>query len=553
MYVNKEKIPLFSFALIFIVGTTITLPNMGGYGLYLPSNNLVWLFSFLFIYVVLLKIIRDKKWQKPGNFLSGLFLLLLLAMPLLWDPIATNAGLFRIGAILAGLVFYVCLFSVFNRDSEKNLLWIIFVAGLIQAIWAFLYFSFAEPPLLTGIFRQPNVMASFLVSTYLVSLVLLRTSYWKTTKPPLASLIVFTVFAFLVGIIIFKLNSRTAYLCLLVSLPLLLLSLIDRSRYMWLSVVCLLIGLIVAAIDSNLLSVEQMGKRLAIGSADVSSGRWAIWEVSWTMLQDFFPFGIGYGNFEVLYHDYRAILYWHSGIEGAATVHHPHNEFMLWLIEGGFVAVVALFAFTIYQLIRIAKKGRSAYPYVVLLLPLAIHAMLEYPFYQSTLHFILFLSLFFLTELNIAERQVTTVNNRIYHGALCHLSFFILSFFFLGNLLAIHKVRGFYNKDGDNRNVSAIEGILNKSAVQRGVDYAIVNDMLAGLRLQPDAELLSEYLSHIDRMLLRSPRPELYIALMEGYKVVQDNESREKIKKIAHYYYPNDNRFHNKTITIENN
>ncbi len=543
MYVNKEKIPLFSFALIFIVGTTLTFSNMSGYGLYLPSNNLVWFCSFLFIYVALLQIIREGKWQKPDNFLSCLFLLLLLALPLVWDPVSTNAGLLRIGAILAGLVFYVCLFSVFNSDSEKNLLLIIFVAGLIQVLWAMVQLAFTDAPLPTGIFRQPNVMASFLVSSYLVSLLLLKTSYWKSEKLPLASLLVFAVFAFLIGIVIFKLNSRTAYLCLLISLPLLLLSLKDRSPYMWLSLVCLLGGVIAAAVDSNLLTADQFGSRLAIGSADVSSGRRAIWQVCWTMIRDYFPFGIGYGNFEVLYHDYRALAYWQQGIEAVATANHPHNEFVLWTLEGGVVAITALCSFIIYALFRIVRKGRSAYPYAVLLLPLAVHALLEYPFYQSTLHFILFISLFFLTELNTADRQETVIKARAYHAGLCHLLFLILSFFFLGNLYAIHKVSSFYSKAGDSRDLSDIADILNKSAIQRGVDYALVNDMLARLRRQPDAELLAEYVLYVDRMLLQNPRPELYIALMEGYKVVQDQQSREKIKKIAHYYYPKDERF----------
>ena len=516
---------------------------MSGYGLYLPSNNLVWLCSFLFTYVALMKIMREGKWQKPDNFLSCLFLLLLLALPLIWDPPATNAGLLRIGAIVAGLVFYVCLFSVFDKASERKILLILSIAGLIQAIWAMLQLSFTETRLPAGIFRQPNVMASFLVTTYLVSLMLLSESYWKKIKPPVGALLTFAVFAFLTGVIIFKLNSRTAYLCLLVSLPLLLFSLKQKNRNIWLSVFCLLFGLIAAAIDSNLLSVEQMSRRLAIGSADVSSGRWAIWEVVRIMIQDYFPSGIGYGNFEVLYHDYRALLYWQNGLEAIAKAHHPHNELLLWTIEGGFVALTGLSAFIIYALIRIMKKGRSAFPYAVLLIPLAVHTMLEYPFYQSTLHFILFLSLFFLLERKIAASEETAVSFRIYHAHFCHLLFLALLTFLLSNLYAIHKVAAFYSLETKSRDVSSIAGLLNKSAVRRGVDYALVNDMLAHLRRQPDAKLLSEYVSFVNKMQLQRPRPELYIALMEGYKAMQDSESREKIKKIAHYYYPEDQRF----------
>jgi len=58
-----------------------------------------------------------------------------------------------------------------------------------------------------------------------------------------------------------------------------------------------------------------------------------------------------------------------------------------------------------------------------------------------------------------------------------------------------------------------------------------------------DSELMRKYVGFVYYMMDEHPQPELYVALMEAYRLFNDLDKHERTREIANYYYPGDKRF----------
>lgn len=134
---------------------------------------------------------------------------------------------------------------------------------------------------------------------------------------------------------------------------------------------------------------------LARSYEDSTRERWNILLITWQMIMQKPWAGWGYGTFEYEFSRYvlahPELPYTYSSI-----VMHPHSELFSAWYQGGIIAfcgMLTLFAGWITLLIRAAKHSRLTLCYAVLIIPLLVHLNLEFPFYQSFVHFVLFLML----------------------------------------------------------------------------------------------------------------------------------------------------------------
>ncbi len=114
--------------------------------------------------------------------------------------------------------------------------------------------------------------------------------------------------------------------------------------------------------------------------------------------------GWGYGGFEYSFAHFRLqTMPWREVLEVAG---HPHNEILLWWVEGGLpalagIAIVivagALLLKRAWQRDCEAPAGARVGLFLVLL-PMLIHTQLEYPFYLSAPHWLAFLLLLALLD-----------------------------------------------------------------------------------------------------------------------------------------------------------
>ena len=114
--------------------------------------------------------------------------------------------------------------------------------------------------------------------------------------------------------------------------------------------------------------------------------------------------GWGYGGFEYSFAHFRLqTMPWREVLEVAG---HPHNEILLWWVEGGLPAlagiVIVLIAGALllkraWQRDRKQPAGARVGLFLVLL-PMLVHTQLEYPFYLSAPHWLAFLLLLALLD-----------------------------------------------------------------------------------------------------------------------------------------------------------
>ena len=74
-------------------------------------------------------------------------------------------------------------------------------------------------------------------------------------------------------------------------------------------------------------------------------------------------------------------------------VDHPHNELLFWLAEGGimpFFGLILVAGAWIIMIIRMPLKESLCF--LAIILPIIVHTQVEFPFYQSLVHWIVFLT-----------------------------------------------------------------------------------------------------------------------------------------------------------------
>ena len=547
---------LLSFGVIFLGATCVTFPNLGGMGLSLPFNNVVWLTTILFIYVAVSISSKKKLWIVPENVLISLLLVLFLIFPLIWSDDITGRGLYRLVGVVIGMAFFLSLFSVFTPDKERGLLIIIAISGFIEASWGLLQlfsnlygWSLWQAGRPAGVFQQPNVFASYLATTYMAGLTLLFRFPFSDEKRNRLMLAGVIFFSYLVGILIFTLQSRTGYLSLAVALLLMMIAgKKSPKKNMWLPTFFLALGAVIGIInigstgnpDRNLLDTLSNPATVVAVS---SSGRDVIWSVSWEMLKNNWLFGVGYGNFEPSFLEYQAQHFFKYGGDVYPFTNHPHNELLLWAVEGGFLPGAALILYSIYIIWRMYKLGWQALPYAAMLIPLAIHALLEYPFYHSSIHWILFLTILFLFELHASKSVKKEFKYKTFLKGITLLATLSAVVFFMTSLHAAYVVKKYYETGPEKRNILMLENIVNPVSVQPYLDYIALNSILTYGLATRDKPSLGTFLELANDEVRKYPRPGLYLGILHAYKALGDEDKFDEVLKKAVYYYPLDKRF----------
>lgn len=120
--------------------------------------------------------------------------------------------------------------------------------------------------------------------------------------------------------------------------------------------------------------------------------------------------GWGYGSFEYAFQHFRIELVPPTRVLEIAR--HPHNELLYWWVEGGLVALLGISLLILgggRLLLQVFRHDRRAFStgaanagetsaLCLALLPMLIHTQLEYPFYLSAMHWMVFLLLLAMAD-----------------------------------------------------------------------------------------------------------------------------------------------------------
>jgi O-antigen polymerase len=529
-------------AVYWLVLMHLHFPNRGGSGFHLPGNLVG---ALVLCAVVLLGLWRPARGPLAGSrTLSGLLAGgALLLLPWLWSttPYREVAQLRLLGLGL-GLAAYLALLQV-PLDRARRRQWLVWLlaAGVLEALLGLAQYAGYWPggqsggtvPRPFGVFQQWNVMASFMAITLSLSLVLAgRSGDVSRAERSLQALAQGLTPLLLVVIV-----SRVGLLAAVLLTPLQLVWLwrVSPARARW-ALARIVFG---AVLGGGLLAGN--GEPRSLEQASTLSYRVTVARTALDMLAEKPLLGWGYGHFQGDF--IRTYHARHPQATQGFDLSHPHNELLLWGVEGGALALAGC-ALMLWGLGRrvwrdarggFMRLGRCAW---LPLLPLLLHMMVEYPLYLSAAHGVALLVLLRVADVRRPGRPSRhgTVALR---GGVCGLV----------GLCALYLMNGLYSarvvlavERGGLRDVAALKALPRPTPWEdrRAYDLALARLLRYPETRSPAA--LEQYLRWTGTALQVAPSVPVYLNLATIARLQGHPDEAEAWLKTARGLFPDDPR-----------
>lgn len=548
------------------------IPNMGGMNLALPQNIISWSMMALLSLIIWLGV-GFKKRSIIITLTAKLFFVavVLLAFPLFYTrPEWRDAALWRWAGLFGGWVFYFSwLQTEISKRTHHWLFYAILLAVVVQALMALLQLfapALAWVPTsgqrVYGIFQQPNVLASFIATGLALALMLfllpgfaLRRAGYEYCRLAVLGVLLLVLPALLVWI-----QSRVGWLGGTLVALLFLWRFYAvfpvRSKQALMLIVA---GAVTGIAVMLLADVVGHGEELRYLSHDGSN------QARWSMLRDTLRMiaaqpwlGWGYGGFEYSFLHFRINQTPPTVVTEIAN--HPHNEILLWWLEGGLVALLGM-GLIIAGSLRLVRRawrqdwqafadGRrcAGEPTALcfVLLPIALHTQLEYPFYLSALHFMVFLLLLAMLDSQVSgvagHKPLPVVMTVVLRGGLSLLSIgtvVVMVFALQGGLTLTRAERAGLTDITAVRAMSGLSAWVHQE--RRGFDEQV--HALLTFNRTGDERLLGEYAQWANGYLKKRIDRNVYASLYLILKYQGNNTQAEKLRREAIAFFPDDPRF----------
>jgi O-antigen polymerase len=547
-----------AFCFYFIILMHVYFQNVGGIGFNLPGNVMGALFLSASTILILVSTFLNPIKQSAAWMwlLSGGCVLLL---PALWTPLEQLTVAWpRLFGLILGLVAYFSLLQIrLNRSHRFYLLVMLLVAIDIEAAIGFLqYFHIFMPSSgyavnigqrVYGIFQQCNVMATFIatgvpLSVYVWYRLADHTRYYHYFRVIAAGSLI------ILPCLLIVICSRAGLLGALLLVPLQLWALgMHRPRKMATAMIFIIVGAVVGIV----LTWVNNPVRPLDASAPIIL-RIEYWRESLRMIVEKPLCGWGYGAFQA---DFLHSFYEHPAayIQPIGIVRHPHNEWLFWGVEGGIPALFGLlvmftgFLRIVFRPSSFQKKNvchllihilKSRW---VIIFPILFHTQVEYPFYISAAHGILFLILLRCSDV----RKNTNASAPLYRGgSTIKAAVIVLSLLMTGYLAySLYTVRVITSVERHELPVSQLRYLRWPSLMDARLSYDVHTLLLLQYRLHADTRLLVDYRTWATQMINIRPDANLYFNLLLVSRLLKDEVTARMLFSDAHLFFPLDPRF----------
>ena len=409
---NPFTLLVLSCITLLLLSNLITAPGVGSHVFSLTKN----IFEFVsFVGLISLGCVTctlNKQFVFKRVAVLAVGFVLLLLLPSFWN---TTSGLLdtfpRIGMLVLGVLSLCVLPSLFTPQHHKFIFAGILLLGFYQSGLGLSQLFTQGNSKVYGSFYQVNVFGSFLAVVSMVWIYCYsKYLHYLNHKYIWLSLALFSV-------------SLNAYLTVIATDSIRLVALICAFSSIFLikdasyvkswrhpSLLLIILPIIILLSPRPVLLGEDLANNQphAFHALDSSQAftqslgsRPYMYHISFEAFMSQ-PFtGHGMGHFEKAFLSQQIIVNPAQSEGNHQYQHgHPHNEMLLWLVEQGLLAGVA-FLLLFFGMLFLMWRGHMDYKIALLTLPLVLHSLTEYPFYQSILHYallLIFLSLASLTD-----------------------------------------------------------------------------------------------------------------------------------------------------------
>ncbi|MGF1883071.1 PglL family O-oligosaccharyltransferase [Vibrio splendidus] len=548
-----NKAFLASLAVVFLLAMHFFMPNPGGSGLALSFNPTTWL-ALSFTLAIGFYQLATNRVLKYSKLTVGLLIsCVILTLPTLYSNAFPQAASGRLLGLWAGFALFVVLQQFkFSNKHKQRMLWFIVLAVVIQALFGYVQYFLLEPGNLFGyntaanrpygIFQQPNVMASFLATGFVLSAYLLARQPAKYNHKISESFLLYLTPTLTVPLLII-IASRTGWLAAIIGfvciLPYLYKFSTKKRFYGWCSSV--LLGVVVGFTVINLQSVDSLASQKASRS-HLEDARGYIFPQALDMMIEK-PFtGYGYGKFESEYTLYTARQHqlnpnYHPGLP---SMDHPHNEFLFWGVEGGIVPIIGILIAAFLVMSRIASSAKGTrLALLALFIPILLHSQLEYPFYHSAIHWITLIILIYWVDQRASrhyQQPFSIVSKTLFRVSSLVVPI-LVSFYMLSALHTNYVLTQF--ELSKPRNPDILKQVTNPVVWKDRYDWDVYSTYLNIGLYKADPSLIQPYIDWSLEIIKRKPRPAFYSNLILAYQGLGDHSKAEQIRSEASFLFPN--------------
>lgn len=541
---------LWSLGVVFLLAMHFFQPNPGGAGLALSFNSTTWLALSVCFGIGLYAIANQRALRVSSLTIVMLITCIVLTIPIFYSTTSVQDVMLRLIGLWAGWLLLLILHQYPLSIKQKQTL-LLFIVGAvcIESIYAYFQYFYLEPGNSFGyntdqnrpfaIFQQPNVMASFLATGLAIgSYLLARQQQTNVILHKLFSVLLLLV-PFIVIPLLWVLASRTGWLGATISTLLLIPYLVKflPKRVMSLWVISVILGLA----GGYTLATANGGNNLIAQKSNLESPRRYTFPQTLDMVIEKPLTGYGYGRFEPAYMIYTARQHQLNTTypPGLPSMDHPHNEILYWAVEGGIIPVLGLLlaALAVLRKVRKSPSG-TRLALVGLFFPLVLHTQLEYPFYHSAIHWIIFVILIYWVDQLTAQYQVIQFSkvSKTLLNVFSLIIPIITAFFMITALHTNHVLSRFeYTRP---INPDLLNQVTNPSVWKDRFDWDVYNTQLnIGLHLDKP-EYIQPYIDWAVQIIKRKPRSVFYAKLIVAYQGIGDNKKADEVRKEASFLFP---------------
>ena len=546
-FLNKAFI--FSLAVVFLLAMHFPMQNPGGAALSLSFNVTTWM-ALSFSFGLGFYKISSHREIIYSKLTLGLFIcVVLLTIPTIYDNANLSNVDDRMIGLWAGFIFFVILQQFkFSEQQKYQLLWLILLAVVIEALFGFWQYLMLEPGNMFvyntvvnrpyGIFQQPNIMASFLATGLVLSGFLITT---LSSKPQaiVSKLTLLFVIPLLTVPLLIALASRTGWLGAIIAiacvLPFLYHFSTKKRFFGWFAAI--LIGIVI-----GLFMIQSQGTDdIILKKADVESPRTYIIPQAFDMIVEKPLAGYGYGKFEYEYINYTAKRHQQdvNYKPGLPMMDHPHNELLFWAVEGGVIPLIGILLAALFVALHILKaKAGKRLAIFALFIPIGLHTQLEYPFYHSAIHWIIFLILIYWID-----QEVSTYGSKQFSGLsktllrVASVIVPVLVSFYMITALHTNVVLIEYELSRP-KNPDILKRVSNHTVWKARFERDVYNTYFDFGLVTENPDLLRQYVSWATGRLKERPQPSMYKRLIIVYQALNEHDNSDKTIAEANFYFP---------------
>lgn len=529
----------------------------GSYGLFLTFNMISWVFVSLLIAYGFRQLAKSKKIRTTDFLKYVLAGFLLLLIPLLYSNSSTFDFLPTFFGLCAGVLLLFSLYQFdFSKEEKNQIMFILLLAigieatlGLLQFyVFNYIDFNMSGYALLndrpSGVFRQPNLMASFMATGISLSLYLIYQNKNTSIKKIYTTFSYYCLFACIVTLVL--LQSKVGYLAAVISLLFSILIIKNNIKHFKKAMATVSLSLLIGILSVSFIQSLDRGEKLYSDEGV----RFDIMKVSFNLFSDNLITGVGYGKFERQYLiAHREQMKKDETLkEPIANLRHPHNEVIMWGVEGGIVPILGLLVILFGFIVGFNKKFTAFNLFkLAIIFPISLHCLTELPFYLSTPHFIFFIIFLWLINESVVEVKEKNIKSFLLaNTASLAIPLITIPFMVTGIHTSI-LMANFY-KSG-YKEPELIGKIKNEFVWFDYIAHLKQEIKLEAAIKSNDIDGMINYVSWVNEYLKLHPNEQLYLKVLNVISVLEtkgvsfDKEFVQKFKAEAKVLFPVNNNF----------